>query len=253
MDQKKIWDHFQVEGVGAFEGSYPRLRYLLGLLPDREKRVLDVGVGNGTLERLALKRGLDIYSLDPSEGAISLLRRELQMGDRARVGFSQEMPFPDEYFDAVFASEVFEHLDDSVLKQSLEEIERVLKPGGQLIGTVPSRENLGEQTVVCPKCGEMFHRWGHAQSFDRQRLGQILEQALETPRMREKYFVGWQLLNAKGKISAFVKLGLLAVGIHGTGETLVFVAKKPANAQHGRSINRIDPGQLSSPSRAIVN
>jgi SAM-dependent methyltransferase len=251
MDQKKIWDHFQGEGAGAFAGSYPRLRYLIDLLPDCGKRVLDVGVGNGTLERLALERGLDIYSLDPSEGAITLLKHDLEMGERARVGFSQEMPFPDEYFDAVFASEVFEHLEDNVLKLSLEEIERVLKPGGQLIGTVPSRENLSEQTVVCPNCGEMFHRWGHAQSFDRPRLKQIIEQVLASPHMQEKHFVHWQLLNAKGRISAFVKVSLLAFGIHGSGETLVFVAKKPVNAQFRRRPT-LDPNEPSSPSRAIV-
>jgi SAM-dependent methyltransferase len=250
MDQQKIWDHFQGEGVDAFAGNYPRLRYLIDLLPEPGKRVLDIGVGNGAFERLALERGVEIYSVDPSEGAIALLRRDLGMGDRAKVGFSQELPFPDEYFDAVVASEVFEHLEHTVFERSLQEIERVLKSGGQLVGTVPSRENLNEQTVVCPKCGEMFHRWGHAQSFDRLGLKQVLEQVLENAKLREKHFVHWRLLNLKGRISAFLKVSLLACGIHGNGETLVFVATKPPSFKNGAEgeSGQPDPGSFGTAS-----
>ncbi|MBK8496718.1 MAG: methyltransferase domain-containing protein [Chitinophagaceae bacterium] len=45
------------------------------------------------------------------------------------------MPFDNDQFDAVFSSEVFEHIFN--LEEILPEINRVLKPGGKLLFTCP--------------------------------------------------------------------------------------------------------------------
>jgi SAM-dependent methyltransferase len=47
----------------------------------------------------------------------------------------QKIPFDDQYFDVVFASEVFEHVDN--LDDMIIEIRRVLKPNGKIFITVP--------------------------------------------------------------------------------------------------------------------
>jgi SAM-dependent methyltransferase len=47
----------------------------------------------------------------------------------------KKIPFKNEYFDAVFSSEVFEHIFD--IEEVLPEINRVLKLNGQLLVTVP--------------------------------------------------------------------------------------------------------------------
>ena len=47
----------------------------------------------------------------------------------------KEMPFEDEHFDSVLSSEVFEHVFN--LEEVLQEINRVLKPGGHLLITLP--------------------------------------------------------------------------------------------------------------------
>lgn len=228
MEQKKLWDYFQGEGSQAFDGNYPRLRYLLTILTPYEKKILNIGVGNGAFERLAIKQKKDIYSLDPSEIAIEKLISELQMKNKAYVGFSQNIPFPDAFFDAVVISEVLEHLEDSVLYQTLQEIKRVLKIGGKIIGSVPLEENLQEQQVMCPCCGKQFHRWGHVQSFDIVKLEKILKNSFNIIELHKKNFICWQLLNFKGKLFAFTKLMLFAFGIYGRGGNLVFIASKQA-------------------------
>jgi SAM-dependent methyltransferase len=137
---------------------------------------LNIGVGDGTFERTAQARGLIVYALDPSAGAIERLRAALTLGDRAKVGYSQSIPWPDETFDAVVMSEVLEHLDASVFQATLAEVRRVLRPDGRFLGTVPYQEDLIANQVICPDCGTQFHRWGHEQSFSLESLkGRLVE------------------------------------------------------------------------------
>ena len=55
-------------------------------------------------------------------------------------------------------------------ERGLAEVARVQIPGAHLIGTVPFRQDLSANIVVCPDCGEAFHRWGHRRSFDKDDL-----------------------------------------------------------------------------------
>ncbi len=52
------------------------------------------------------------------------------------------IPFKNDHFDAVFTSEVFEHVFD--IDEIIPEIKRVLKPGGQMLVTVPFAWNEHE-------------------------------------------------------------------------------------------------------------
>jgi SAM-dependent methyltransferase len=172
--QDRIWTHYQVRNKGSFDLSYPRLRYLAELCVPRS-RVLNIGVGNGYLESLLVHRGVEVFSLDPSGESIDRLRNDLAMGARAQQGYSQRMPFDPQQFDVVIITEVLEHLTDEALHATLDEVRRVLKPGGELVGTVPYREDLAANEVVCPHCQAAFHRWGHEQGFDSNSLRRLLE------------------------------------------------------------------------------
>ena len=79
------------------------------------KKVLDVGAGSGALINLIPNAiGLDLAPKHPKiiEGDIS------------------NMPFRDDSFDTIFATEILEHLDDETLNKGLDEIFRVLRGGG---------------------------------------------------------------------------------------------------------------------------
>ncbi len=130
-NQEKIWDHFQNEGIDSFSQSRGRIEFLVRKIPTG-KRALNIGVGNGVLDLLASEKGIDIWALDPGERAIDRLRKSLGMGDRAQVGYSQTVPFPDTHFDFVVMSEVLEHLDERVFEATLEEVRRVIGQLGQL-------------------------------------------------------------------------------------------------------------------------
>ncbi len=144
MSQDVIWDHFQNEGVAAFSGARPRLEFLIRRLR-RNERVLNIGVGSGDLEALVVRKGIEVWALDPSERAIAQLRERLGLGEHARVGYGQKMPFPDENFDALIMTEVLEHLEDVVRENSLLEAARVLK--SEAVSSVRYRRASGSKRI----------------------------------------------------------------------------------------------------------
>lgn len=178
MNQDKIWEYFQVNAIENFDDAVPRLdflvRQMVKLSQERQPRVLNIGSGNGWLERRCLELGFETHAVDPIDATIDSLRTQ---GIDGQVGSIDDLPYPDNHFGAVFCSEVLEHLDDATLRRGLEEIARVLRRGGHLFGTVPFKENLQASVVVCPDCGNIFHRWGHQRNFDKQSLELELDRA----------------------------------------------------------------------------
>jgi ubiquinone/menaquinone biosynthesis C-methylase UbiE len=98
-------------------------------------RILDVGCGTGSLVVL-IKRlypDVDIIGLDPDPKALARARRK---ATRARIsiqldqGYSDALPYPEAFFDRVFSSFMFHHVQENAKGKTLREIRRVLKPGG---------------------------------------------------------------------------------------------------------------------------
>jgi SAM-dependent methyltransferase len=231
MNQEKCWDYYQNEGVESFDQSYARLRYLAKLLNTLVRpttgsrlRVLNVGVGNGVFEEICIKAGHEVWCLDPSERAVRHLEKKIPV--HALVGTVQDAVLPTDSFSAINMSEVLEHLPDGELDGALRNINRMLQAGGFLIGTVPYQEKLRDNMVVCPHCGETFHRWGHHQSFTPQRLRELLDRHFSVVRTWVRPFVAWDKLNWKGKVLGGLQ-HLLALGrMHGRNETIVFYGRK---------------------------
>jgi len=226
MNQDRIWDYFQnnVEGDAAFNADV-RYQYLANAVLLGES-VLNIGVGKGGLEKILMRKGVDVSCLDPSEESIQRLKTNLSLGEKARLGYSQAIPFEDKKFDVVVMSEVLEHLEDVVLDQTMHEVSRVLKVGGRFIGTVPADENLQENVAVCPDCGKVFHRWGHVQSFSRERLQEKLSSVFVNPLIKREYFGNYEALNWKGRLGWIAKKIMMVSGIKGAGETFFFSAGK---------------------------
>lgn len=227
-DQNLIWEYFQNEGVDSFARSQGRLEFLVKRLRPR-MRVLNIGVGNGGLERMAADKGVDICSLDPSERAIAALREKLGIGEKAQAGYSQAIPFPDGHFDVVVMSEVLEHLDQDVFEKTLAEVRRVLRPGGMFIGTVPAREKLEDSIVVCPNCGARFHRWGHRRSFSVETLSVALKPYFLVDKVQEYFFIEWRSVGSWRKLQGLVKkfLSWQGIGTYGVCRNIYFDVRKP--------------------------
>jgi SAM-dependent methyltransferase len=117
----------------------------LGLRPG--DRVLDVGAGFGRHVYECARRGAHVVALDYAADEVVQTRNTLgAMVEAGEItidkligvlqGDATRLPFPDGTFDVVITSEVLEHIQNDVA--AIQEMVRVLKPGGRFAATVPA-------------------------------------------------------------------------------------------------------------------
>ena len=105
--------------------------------PAAGQHVLDIGCGTGTLA-IELKRrqpGARVTGLDADPEMLDQARAKSERAGadlELTQGFSTALPYPDESFDLVLSTLFFHHLDPAPKRQTVREIGRVLRRGGQL-------------------------------------------------------------------------------------------------------------------------
>lgn len=136
------------------------------------------------------------------------------------------MPFRDASFEFVVASEVLEHLGDDQRVIGIREAVRVLSHRGWFLGTVPYREDLLLNQVICPRCGEVFHRWGHRKSFDMNIVRSELSPLFNDVLVRKTAFVAFRGRTFFGMIKSFLRLILARYGAAIAAPSIYFAARK---------------------------
>lgn len=147
-------------------------------------KAIDIGAGQGRHTFEMARRGVDITAFDMSESDMSdvahmlaAMREEDQIPAGAEVtttvGDALALPYEDDSFDAVVASEILEHIphDD----QAIAELVRVLKPGGVAAISVPA--SFPEK--ICWAFSDEYHEveGGHVRIYAPGELAGKLEQA----------------------------------------------------------------------------
>lgn len=129
----------------------------------RGKRVLDYGCGSGYGSAEIAETANDVVGVDISEDAVaharSHFRKERLRFDR--VDPDAKLPFGDGTFDTVLSFQVFEHVRDTTLY--LNEVYRVLAPGGTLVLATPDRS-----TRLLPM-QKPWNRW-HLKEYSQEKL-----------------------------------------------------------------------------------
>jgi len=101
-------------------------------------KILDVGCGDGALSYLLSKLGGLVFGIDLSINALTFARRRTK---KTSIQFIQansySIPWEDDYFDAVIASDVIEHVQNT--KLFLAEIKRVTRKDGLIVISTPIR------------------------------------------------------------------------------------------------------------------
>ncbi len=129
--------------------TYPSIRRLMDkrgtLLADvNGKNVLDLGCGNGERSLHLLKNGATVTGIDISPNYIETARAQAQEAEFGsdRYSFQQmdahNLQYGDGSFDLVVGDGILHHLD---LEKSVDEIHRVLVPGGRALFVEPLAAN----------------------------------------------------------------------------------------------------------------
>jgi len=102
---------------------------------DARTKILDVGCGHGDFMAPIYRKTELTWGIDPDESALA--RNEIIRN--TVPGRAEDMPFADDAFDLVVSAWTFEHLEDP--PKALQEVHRVLKPGGKLVFLTPNLRN----------------------------------------------------------------------------------------------------------------
>ena len=124
--------------------TYSRKRldvWLERYLPARgdSPRLLDIGCGTGEHMARYGARGFEVAGVDGSEKMLEYARAN-NPGAEIKQADVEAIPFPDSCFDFVLCIEVLRYLPDS--RRCVQEIARVLKPGGVCLATAAPVFNL---------------------------------------------------------------------------------------------------------------
>jgi SAM-dependent methyltransferase len=131
---------------------YPYLRPYVTKENLLNKKVLEIGLGYGTLGQCLMKHGSDYYGLDIAEGPVAMMGDRMRFlgkepKDHLQVGSVLNIPFPDQHFDFVYTIGCLHHTGD--IPRSVDEIYRVLRPGGKAIVMLYNRHSY-RQLVQIP-------------------------------------------------------------------------------------------------------
>jgi SAM-dependent methyltransferase len=128
----------------------------------------------------ASRQGARAYGVDISEPTVIQARPAFDQGPGARlqgaVGDVRELPFRDASFDAIYSMGTIEHFDET--ERAVEEMARVLKPGGRAIVGVPNRHDPFLRPLVATVLQAMgLYAYGYEKSYSRRALRTMLERA----------------------------------------------------------------------------
>ena len=168
--KKKIWDLYAPIYKQAMKADQKIYNFMYERIPQkiRGMEVLEIATGPGLLARHVAPAARRMIATDYSDGMIA----EAKKGPRPanlefEVADAMSLPYADGSFDAVLIANALHIVPDPV--KALNEIERVLRPGGLLIAPtfVEHKGTLGSRiwSGILKIAGIRFEHQGSAQEY----------------------------------------------------------------------------------------
>lgn len=146
--RKRIWDLYAPIYERAMRADAKLYEFMYERIPTviRDMEVLEIATGPGLLAKHVAHAAKKMIATDYSDGMIAQARKgDCPQNLTFEIADAMNLPYADNSFDAVLISNALHIVPDP--DRALDEIERVLRPGGLLIapnfvehkGTLPSR------------------------------------------------------------------------------------------------------------------
>lgn len=158
IDSSKNMDYWKVRYLQRFSDNFKEIK---------NKSVIEVGVGSGYMAVGLAKRGAKITACDITLKNLTSLKSFARVADLQNLSLvccsADKLPFKDNSFDYFVLNSVLEHIPRE--SETIDEIGRVLKKGGELMITVPVKYKY----IFPPLLPiNLFHdkRIGHLRRYD---------------------------------------------------------------------------------------
>lgn len=132
---KEFFDEVEKIRYGSLEQEWTK--HLINDLQPQGKSVLEIGVGLGTDHMQFARLGAILTGIDITPECIALTKKRFTLEGYTsdlRVTDAEHLPFADNTFDMVYSFGVIHHIPN--MNRIVEEIRRVLKPGGTAIVSI---------------------------------------------------------------------------------------------------------------------
>ncbi|KLO21035.1 type 11 methyltransferase [Marinitoga sp. 1197] len=129
-DYEKMYEdpYWEMHNLLSEKIIFENLKFVSG-------KVLDIGAGTGYWTNIFLNKGFDVYAVEPSPKMCSILKSKFKNSINIINDFAENLKFENESFDIILAmGDILSYSEND--EKFLYEINRVLKKGGILIGTV---------------------------------------------------------------------------------------------------------------------
>ena len=129
----------------AYLAHYPYLEQYLETESVAGRRVLEIGLGYGTVSGRLAGAGAELHGVDIAGGPVEMVRHRLRLAgrpadERVVQGSALDLPFTDASFDRVYSIGCLHHTGD--LPRSIAEVHRVLRPGGRAVVMLYNRHSF---------------------------------------------------------------------------------------------------------------
>ena len=167
-------------------------------------RVLDVGCGTGELlRRLRAKYpNASLAGLDPVAEMLTVARDKLSGREDLRIGYADSLPWPAGSFDLVVSCNMFHYISHPI--EALQEMTRVLRPGGALVLT-----DWCDDYLACRLCNLYLRLTNRAfyKTYREAECLALLKRAAFRDVKLERYKISWLwgLMTAVVTVGARVK------------------------------------------------
>jgi SAM-dependent methyltransferase len=134
--QAAEWTRFARDPRGDYTNLEFNIPAFLELVPPPGRRTLDLGCGEGRVGAALARKGHRVVGVDSSDGMIASAVEVIE----AEVADAAALPFDEDEFDLVVAFMSVQDMDEP--KAAVQEVARVLEPGGRFCLAVPHPINL---------------------------------------------------------------------------------------------------------------